>query len=238
MEFTTEINDSLKLKQISSGLKFGTDALLLAAFIRRMPTKDAVEYGAGSGVISLLHAVRNKFRAVTAVEIQPEYAALIRKNAEENGLDGKVSAVCGDIREYRTEADVIFSNPPYMKATSGYRNTDDGKFIARHEVCGDIGDFCASAARNLKYGGLFYVVYRPDRLTDLLTALRENRLEPKRILFAAATAVHAPSLVLIEAKKGAAPGAKLLPLLCLTKPDGSDTDEMKRIYETGDYTDD
>ena len=238
MEFTTEINDSLKLKQISSGLKFGTDALLLAAFIRRMPTKDAVEYGAGSGVISLLLAARNKFRRITAVEIQPDYAALIRNNAENNRLSEKVLPVCADIREYRADTDVIFSNPPYMKADSGYRNTDEDKYIARHEVCGDIGDFCSSAAKNLKYGGLFYVVYRPDRLTDLMTALRENKLEPKRILFVTATSAHAPSLVLIEAKKGAAPGAKVLPVLCLTNPDGSDTEEMKRIYETGDYTDD
>ena len=238
MEFTTEINDSLRLNQLSEGLKFGTDALLLASFIRRMPAKDAVEYGAGSGVISLLLAARNKFRRITAVEIQPDYAALVRKNAEENGLSGRVSAVCADIRDFRAEADVIFTNPPYMKTGSGYRNTDDGKYIARHEVFGDIGSFCRSAARNLKYGGLFYVVYRPDRLTDLFFSLRENRLEPKRILFAAATADHAPSLVLIEAKKGAAPGAVLLPVLHLTAPDGTDTGIMKRIYETGDYPDD
>ena len=238
MEFTTGINDSLRLKQLSEGLKFGTDALLLASFIRRMPAKDAVEYGAGSGVISLLLAVRNKFRSLTAVEIQPDYAALVRENAEENGLSGKVSAICADIREYRAETDVIFTNPPYMKSGSGYRNNDDGKYIARHEVFGDIGDFCRSAARNLKYGGLFYTVYRPDRLTDLFVALRESKLEPKRILFAAATADHAPSLVLIEAKKGASPGAVVLPVLHLTGPDGTDTETMKRIYETGDYPDD
>ncbi len=230
----TGINDDLRLIEDTSGLRFGTDALLLASFLRKAPGAEGIELGAGSGVISLLAAVRGKLKHVTAVEVQKKYADLIGRNASLNGLSERVTPLCLDVRELKTEADVIFSNPPYLRADAGFPNESEEKFAARHEVYGTITDFCAAAARNLKYGGLFYVVYRPDRMTDLFSSLREKGLEPKRTVFVSSTPAHEPSLLLVEAKKGAAPGMKLLPLLFLKNADGTDSDQMKRIYETGD----
>jgi tRNA1(Val) A37 N6-methylase TrmN6 len=79
--------------------------------------------------------------------------------------------------------DVVISNPPYMKAEGGFGTKSEEMNIARRELNGTIEDFCACASRLLKYGGLFYTVYRPDRLVDLLDACRTNGLEPKRITF-------------------------------------------------------
>ena len=86
--------------------------------------------------------------------------------------------ICGfDVLEtVGGEVGLVISNPPYMKCTSGKRNESDEKYIARHEVCGSITDFCACATRLLKHGGKFVCVWRPDRLTDLLSAMHEHRL--------------------------------------------------------------
>ena len=64
-----EVNDKLKLIQKPDGLTFGTDALLLAAY---MNTRDALglELGAGSGIISMLLLTRGKLRAADACEVQ------------------------------------------------------------------------------------------------------------------------------------------------------------------------
>ena len=124
-----------------------------------------------------------------------------------------------------------------MKSDGGKSNESDKKNIARHEVFGNIDDFCACAYRLLKHGGRFYVVYRPDRLTDLICALRANRLEPKIITFVAATSESEPSMVLVRAIKGGASGNTVTRTLFLhdSKEDAAKSILSKdagAIYET------
>ena len=237
-ESLTEVNENIKLIQKKSGLTFGTDAFLLASFIKAQKSSVAVELGGGTGIISLLCASRDKFSKIHCVEIQEDFADIISRNAQINALDSKVTALCKDIRDIKSadvgyEVDAVFSNPPYMKADSGKRNEHDEKYIARHEVCGDIFDFCACAKRLLKHGGFFYCVWRPDRLVDLICAMRENFLEPKEICFVHANTQSAPSMVLIKAKKGASSGAVVHEPLFLNEDDDPKalTERAKKIYE-------
>lgn len=235
-----EINDSLRLIQKKSGLTFGTDAYLLYAYLKKKPMARAVDLGAGTGIISLLALNKKKFRAVYAVEIQKSFAELIERNARLNGLEDSLKTICRDVRLispelFGGEVDAVFSNPPYMTVNSGFHNENYEKLVARHEVEGTIFDFCEAAKRILKYGGSFYVVYRPDRLCDLLDALRKNTLEPKRMTLVYGSENHAPSLVLIEAKKGAAAGLYLTKPLILTDFKGNETVELSNIYKNGAF---
>ena len=209
-----KINEELTLIQKVNGLTFGTDAYLLSAFVKGGTRQKCADLGSGTGVIPLLMAERKKFKKIFAVEIQKDFASLIERNAEQNRLDGVISALCADVREIKAsdigcELDAVIANPPYMKVDSGNRNEHDEKYIARHEVCGDINDFCGCAYRLLKHGGKFYTVWRPDRLCDLLCSLRENKLEPKVMTFVHATADTEPSMVLVQSTKGGASGAKI-----------------------------
>lgn len=239
---SVKINENLTLSQDSRGLTFGTDAYLLAAYLSGGAKKRAADLGSGTGVISLLCQSRDKFAHVYAVEVQESFASLIEKNAKDNQLDDKITALHADLRNIRPsdtdgELDCVFANPPYMKADSGKRNQHDEKFIARHEVFGTVEDFCACAYRLLKHGGKFCTVWRPDRLTDLLCALRANRLEPKVIIFIHAYPSAPPSMVITEAVKGGASGNKLYPPLYLSssledsKNSILSTDAQK-IYDT------
>ena len=237
-ETLTKVNENIKLIQKTNGLTFGTDAFLLASFIKAQKNSTAVELGGGTGIISLLCASKEKFSKIHCLEVQKDFADIIDRNAKLNGLDKKVFSLCKDLREIKTmdlgcEVDVMFSNPPYMKANSGKRNEHDEKYIARHEVCGDIGDFCACAKRLLKHGGFFYCVWRPDRLVDLISAMRKNNLEPKEICFVHANTKSSPSMVLIKAKKGASSGAIIYEPLFLNEDDNPKalTERAKKIYE-------
>lgn len=237
-EKLTEVNENIKLIQKTSGLTFGTDAYLLAAFIKAQRNGSAAELGGGTGIISLLCATREKFKKIHCLEIQKDFADIIERNVALNGLNGKVISVHSDIRRIKSadigcELDAVFSNPPYMKVGAGKRNEYDEKYIARHEVCGDIGDFCACAKRLLKHGGLFYCVWRPDRLTDLICAMRENGLEPKEMCFVHANTKCAPSMVLVKAKKGAAASVTVSEPLFLNLDDDAKalTERAKKIYE-------
>ncbi len=238
MERIDYVNDSLKLIQKTDGLTFGTDALLLAGYISGK-YKSALEIGGGTGIISMLLLTRGKADRAMAVEVQDEFASLIEKNASLNGLSDRLSVALSDIRDYRPdeEYDLIFTNPPYMKTDSGKANHLDKKNIARHEVFGDICDFTHSAKRLLKFGGAFAVVYRPDRLTDLISAMRESKLEPKRMTFVHADTESESSMVLVEAKAGGKSGMILTrPLIIYKDRSHSEySEDMKYIMENGSF---
>ncbi|MBR4961601.1 MAG: methyltransferase [Clostridia bacterium] len=230
------INERLRLILKTDGLTFGTDAYLLAAFLRTSGKAAAAELGGGTGVLSLLALTKRKADRTDVYEIQPEFAVLCRRNAALNGLDDRMNVFCGDVREIRGEQklDLVYSNPPYMKGDCGRENAVSAMNIARREVHGSIGDFCAAADRLLKHGGTFAVVYRPDRFVDLVCAMRENHLEVKRVVFVYPSAGDRPCLVLAEAKKGASSGLVMAPpLLIYDGPDKKTyTSEMNRIYDT------
>lgn len=233
------VNEKITLIQKKDGLTFGTDAFLLASFIKPLSKGKAVEIGAGTGIISLLLAARDRFSEILALEIQKDFASLAQRNVTYNNFDNKIKILCKDATkatalDIEGEADVVFTNPPYMKTDSGKRNQSEYKYIARHEVCGDINDFCASAFRMLKHGGKFYVVWRPDRLTDLIFTLRANRLEPKIITMVHADTKSVASMMLVSATKGGASGMILTPPLILYKNEEKTemSEEAKKIYDT------
>ena len=238
MERIDFVNDSLKLIQKTDGLTFGTDALLLAGYISGK-YKSALEIGGGTGIISMLVLTRNKAEKAIAVEVQEEFATLIERNAELNGLSERLHAAISDIRDYKSteEFDIIFTNPPYMKTSSGKANELDKKNIARHEVFGNIEDFTIAAKRLLKFGGTFAVVYRPDRLTDLICAMRGAKLEPKRVTFVHADTESESSMVLVEAKSGGKSGMILTrPLIIYKDKSHSEySEDMKYIMDNGSF---
>lgn len=233
-----EINENLSLIQLKTGLTFGTDSYLLAAFARTQKNGVCVEFGGGTGVVSLLAASREKYSIIYAAEIQPYFASLIERNAEMNGLSDKVKPILGDVRDlipalFGGEVHSVVSNPPYMKTSSGLDNATPEMNTARREENGTIDDFASSAARLLRYGGYFTLVYRPDRLADLIFALKNNKLEPKRIVTIYPTTESKPCLVLVEAKKGASAGLVMSRPLIIYKSKGCTeyTDDMQAVYD-------
>ena len=236
-----EVNDSLSLIQKTDGLTFGTDALLLAGYVNSK-YKMGAELGGGSGIISMLLLARQKVAECVAYEIQEEYAELITRNAEHNSLEERLTAVNTDVRDISPceKFDIVFTNPPYMKATGGLNNKNDKKSIARHEIYGTVRDFCIAAKRLLKFGGAFYAVYRPDRLTDIVNAMREAELEPKRITFVHADISSESSMVLIEAKRGGKSGLQLTrPLIIYSDAEHKEySSDMDYIMKNGSFPSD
>ena len=236
----TQINEKLQLYQLKNGLTFGTDAYLLYAYMNKHTRDTACDFGSGTGVISLLSAAKGKYSKIYACEIQEEFCDLIQKNVEINNLSSIIEArrcdVCLVPADYFSkQVDVVFANPPYMKTDNGKANTLDIKNIARHEVCGTIYDFCLSASRVLRHGGYFYCVYRPDRLADLMDAMRKSALEPKRMTFVHARSELEPCLVLVKAKKGAGVSVRITKPLIMYNSDSSYTDDLNYIYDNGEF---
>lgn len=231
------INENLSLIEDKNSLTFGTDAYLLSAYLPKRTKQIGVELGIGSGAVSLLALAKEKCSHIYGIEVQEQIANIAKRNSEINGLNSKFTVINKDLRNVTSkdtekEVDFVFSNPPYMKATSGKLNENQHKNISRHEIFGDIGDFCACAKRLLKHGGNFYIVYRPDRLSDLIFQLKSNNLEPKKLTFIHANTSTPPSLLLICAKLGGKSGLTVDKPIYIYKDGSSEyTDQFNKIYE-------
>ena len=128
--------------------------------------------------------------------------------------------------------DIITCNPPYfeVKETSRF-NKNDYKTIARHEVTLNLNDILKIARKLLKNGGTIGLVHRPERLIDILTTMRENNIEPKKIRLIYPGKNKEANILLVEGKKNGKKGLKILPPLYSHNPDGSYTDEIQKYFK-------
>ena len=189
---------------------FGMDAVLLSGFAGAGRGTKVLDMGTGTGIIPILMEAKTEAEHLTGLEIQEESADMARRSVCLNNLQDKIAIVQGDIREAGTlfgaaSFDVVTCNPPYMAGHHGLRNPEEPKAIARHEVLCTLEDVVSQAAKVLKPGGNFYMVHRPFRLVEIMVALREYRLEPKRMRLVYPFADKEPNMILIEANRGGRP---------------------------------
>ena len=226
----------IDLIQSEDGLKLGTDAFLLSAYIKENKKAWGLEMGAGSGVISLLLAARSCFARISAIELQPEMTQIMIKNIENNGFQELISAECADVRKLDNEkykgVSVVFANPPYMKTDSGKSCPGSIRQTSRHETHGGVYDFCLAASKVLKTGGKLYLVYRPDRLQTLITSLEKTGFCAKRMTLVCSDLKHSPSSVLVEAVLGGKESLYMTKPLLLME-NGNESADCKYIYQHG-----
>lgn len=188
----------------------GQDSLLLGSFATVKPGWRVCDLGCGPGTLLLLLLGRVSTLTVCGVEISPIAADVARRNLADNGLSGEI--ITGDLKDIASlptagQWDLVVSNPPWFPDGSGRSGGPE----RMEEQC-TLEQLCAAAARCLKNGGRFALVHRPDRLTDLLCALRAAGLEPKRMQLVQHREDKVPSAVLLEAVRQGRPGLEVLPV--------------------------
>lgn len=191
-------------RQSDTCFPLGRDTLLLAEFATVRRGWKVCDLGCGAGALPLLLLGREPTLTAVGVELDAEDAALARKNLEENGLAGEIHTA--DLRKIREllpagSFDLTVSNPPYFAKGSG---ASGGR--ARMEESCTLREVCEAAAYLTKNGGRFAAVHRPERLCDLLEALRGSGLEPKRMRLVSHSAGKPPFAVLVEAIRQGKPG--------------------------------
>lgn len=225
------------IQQNPAGYRHSVDPLLLCAFAAIAPNDRVADLGTGCGVIPLLLAGRGKGREFVGVEVQEGLAAQAAANVSGNGLAGRITIVPADLRELPAEIapasfDVVLANPPYRTPGRGRLAPGEERAAARHELAGGLDDFLAAAARLLAHGGRCAVILLPDRLVELLAAMRARRLEPKRLRLVHSRPGRPACLVLVEGRKGGRPGLAVeAPLLVYGEGEGRDySEEMLGIF--------
>jgi len=221
---------------VSSTHTFGTDAFLLADFASPRRNERAVDLGTGCGIIPSLWLSQGAVGSVLGVEIQQEACQLALRTITKNNCADRFSVLCSDMRELSGKAEreayhLVVCNPPYFTDNSGYVSPNPQRAAARSELSCALTDVCAAARYLVRYGGRFCMCHRPERLADIICAMREAGFEPKRLRMVQNFAHSAPWLVLIEGKRGGKPSLDILPPLVMRNDDGSDSPELARLYE-------
>ena len=91
-------------------------------------------------------------------------------------------------------------------------------------------DVIRESAKMLKPKGRFYMVHRPHRLVDIISLMRQYRIEPKRIRMVHPFADKEANMVLIEGCRGGKSMVKVEKPLIVYKEQGVYTDEIYDIY--------
>ena len=190
---------------------FNADALLLTGFLRLTERDSVVELGSGTGVICVLGADNTGAR-FCGVERQARLVELAQKSAAKNGQE--IRFVCADVADVpelfgRGAFTAAVMNPPYF--TSGDESPNPSRCAARHDAGDTLGVFLKAAFALLKNGGRLFLIYPADALPALLAALKNERLEPKRIRLVYATKEANALRVLVEARKLAKSGLIIEP---------------------------
>lgn len=214
--------------------RFGTDAFLLSDFTNYKRNDLVCELGTGCGIISLIMSRKEPPKKIYAVDIQENAIEQLRLGIEKSRLTN-IIPVCADLKTLWDKApfgqcSLVVCNPPYKAANAGIESKLTSQRIARHEILCNINDVCRAADRLLKFGGRLCMCNRPERLGDVITAMKSNNIEPKLLRFVSNTPEQAPWLFLIEGKKGSKPYMKVAPQLYMTGDNGY-SDEVKKIYK-------
>ncbi|HET6514567.1 MAG TPA: tRNA1(Val) (adenine(37)-N6)-methyltransferase [Thermodesulfovibrionales bacterium] len=247
MEITLDTIRDIKIYQSRKGYRFSVDALLLYSFVNLKTAKRIADFGAGSGIIGILLAKKYPQSQVVLVELQEGLAELAERNVRENCPEGRVNVVRRDIRDLaergmtdrmlkRFSYDLVVSNPPFRRPKTGLMSPEEEKAVARHELRLKLSELARASSLLLRTRGRFLVIYHPERLAELMDALRERGMEAKRLRFVHASQSSEAKMVLVEAVKEARPGLMVERPCFIYREDGGYSEELRELCSGSDYT--
>ena len=207
-----------------------TDSMVLAHFAKLPRNSRVLDLGSGCGTLGLLLCAKDPTCTVTGLELDAAAHKAALDNIERNGIPHRMESICADLRTVPSlftpgSFSCCVSNPPYFSAGPASKALP----LARREDLCSLTDLFHAAAWALKYSGDFFLVHKPERLAEIITAGGAVGLEAKRLCLLRHKADAPVNLVLVQLRKGGKPGLRWEEL-CLHGPDGTPTKEYLEIY--------
>ena len=213
-EETTTVIKRMKIIQRNDFQNFTLDTVLLADFTKiNRKTKKVLDIGTGCGIIPILLAEKSKAEIV-GIELQKEMADIAERNVQ--NYEERINIINDDIKNYqkifkKDEFDCIVTNPPYFefKGDINQINNSPQMSLARHNIDLTLEQIIKISAWLLKNSGHFSIVFRSERLVEMLKLLTENKLEPKRMRNCYTKRNQDAKICMLEAVKDADKGLKI-----------------------------
>ena len=187
-----------EIVQSRSAMRVGTDAVLLAAWVKLEHCTHVLDVGTGTGVIALICAQRCASANIEALEIDEGSAEDARENFEQSPWANRLKIHLGDFLKIITteKFDLIISNPPYF--THSLRAADPIRNAARHDDFLPSDAFMRHACGMLKPEGKIALIFPKSELERWVIDAGAVGLKPARICHVFTLAHKDAARVMIE----------------------------------------
>lgn len=230
---TVLFNEEIQIAQCHNHFKYSIDSLILSRFMDLKKAKSILDVGTNNAIIPAMIASSTSANIV-GVEINSEAIAFANETLKLNNISNveiinkDFSKYCDDIKP--SKFDIIVSNPPYFEESKSRKIKENNELAtARHDKQLSIKELIDNARTIINNNGLFYLVLRPERFSEVIVYLKEATFEPKRVMFCCPKKGREANLFVVEAKFQGNPGLKVLPELIVHNEDGSYSDALKEF---------
>lgn len=160
-------NSFFKFKQFTvnqdkSAMKVCTDACVFGAWVNVENAKRFLDIGAGTGLLSLMVAQRNKSAKITAVELDREAFEQAAENAKNSPFEDQIKVFNAAIQDFAPEEkfDCIITNPPFFQ--SDLKSPDAKINLAHHSGSLSFEDLLIAVKRLLLPNGVWNILLPVD----------------------------------------------------------------------------
>lgn len=234
------LDGAVRLSQKRNGYRAAIDPVLLAAAVPAVRSGGRVlDLGTGTGAALLCYLHRNVGAEGIGVELDADVAAIARMNADNNDLTDRMTIINTDIGSLSAICDggapfdQVFTNPPYLDASSADANANADKARSTIEGRLTMSDWIKTGLGQLRHKGGFTIVQRADRLDAILAALH-GRAGDVEVIPLWPRAGVAAKRVIVRARKGVRGGAAMLPGLVLHGDGQSYTAAAEGVLRRGE----
>ena len=158
-------------------MKVWTDAVILGSMINFSVASNALEIGAGTGVISLMLAQRFPDLTISAIEIDNPSAEDCQENFNRSPWKERLTLKRGDFLStlWEDKFDLIFSNPPFYR--DSLINADARKARARHESFLPLGALLKNSEELLSDIGQLWLIIPVESAPEVIHCAKSYGLE-------------------------------------------------------------
>nr|WP_244951932.1 methyltransferase [Streptobacillus felis] len=226
----------MKITQVKGLQSVTLDSVLISDFVNiNRKTKKILDIGSGFGIISMLINKRTQAEIV-GVEINKKAYEISLENLINNNID-KVEFINKDILKYREfleeqSFDIIVSNPPYFNHKDENQLKKEIDLVnARVEKTLSIKDIINLSIYLLKNKGSLYLIFRTERLIEIIGYLKDTCLEIKKLKPVYTKIGDNKALIsMVEIVKSAKSGFVLENPIYIYGNDGEKSEYIKKLY--------
>ena len=184
------------IHQDRCAMKVTTDACLFGAWVaeedksEKIITKNVLDIGTGTGLLSLMYAQKNSLADIDAIEIDEDAYAQAKENVAASPFAERINVIHDDIKRFTfsKKYDCIISNPPFYEKEISSDN--EKKNIAHHHSGLLLEELLGIIKGNLSSSGTFYLLLPFKRNEEIKKIILKQDLFVSKIVFVKQSTKH------------------------------------------------
>jgi len=192
------------IHQDRCAMKVTTDACLFGAWIvdevksQKLKVKNALDIGAGTGLLSLMFAQKNPGIEIVAVEIDEDAEKQANENISASQWKDRIVVLEGDVKDYNfsEKYDLIISNPPFYE--NELQSESEKKNTAHHSENLTLKELLDVIKTNLNSDGIFFLLLPYKRNEEIKKLFKDHQLHISKMIFVRQSVKHDYFRVMIK----------------------------------------